>query len=211
MIRVLLADDHDLFRAGLKGLLAEGKTVAVTGEASTGADAVAQAGTGDYDVILLDISMPGPSWLEVIAQIHAAKPSLPVLILTMHPEEQYAIRALRAGAAGYLTKSAAPDEVLAAIQRVALGRRFVSASLAEQLATYLTEGRAAMPHEQLTDREYQVMCLIASGNTITQVAKELDLSVKTISTYRSRLLHKMGLNNNAEMIRYVLEHNLLSN
>jgi len=210
MIRVFVADDHDLFRAGLKQLLAEDKDILVAGEASSGEDAVAGVTTGDYDVVLLDISMPGLHWLEVMSQVRKAKPNLPILILTMHPEGQYAIRALRAGAVGYLTKKAAPDELLAAITRVAQGRRYVTNSLAEQLADYFTEGRETLPHETLTDREYQVMCLIASGNTITSISEELGLSVKTISTYRTRLLHKMGMSNNAELIRYALEHGLVS-
>lgn len=210
MIRVFVADDHDLFRAGLKQLLAEDKNILVAGEASSGEDAVAGVTTGDYDVVLLDISMPGLHWLEVMSQVRKAKPNLPILILTMHPEGQYAIRALRAGAVGYLTKKAAPDELLAAITRVTQGRRYVTNSLAEQLADYFTEGRETLPHETLTDREYQVMCLIASGNTITRISEELGLSVKTISTYRTRLLHKMGMSNNAELIRYALEHGLVS-
>lgn len=209
MIRVFVADDHDLFRAGLKQLLAEDRSILVAGEASSGEEAVAGIMAGEYDVVLLDISMPGLHWLEVMAQIRQAKPDLPILILTMHPEGQYAIRALRAGAAGYLTKKAAPDELIAAITRVTQGRRYVSSSLAEQLADYFTEGRETLPHEALTDREYQVMCLIASGNTITRISEELGLSVKTISTYRTRLLHKMGMSNNAELIRYALEHGVV--
>jgi DNA-binding NarL/FixJ family response regulator len=210
MIRVLVADDHDLFREGLKQLLRDDSGINIAGEASTGDEAVKAVAEGEFDIVLLDISMPGMHWLEVMAQIHHAKPTLPILILTMHPEEQYAIRALRAGAAGYLTKKTASSELLAAIRRVTEGRRYVTTSLAEQLASYLSDGKQTQPHEMLTDREYQVMCLIASGNTITQVSESLDLSVKTISTYRTRLLRKMGLANNAELIRYVLEHELLT-
>lgn len=209
MIRVFVADDHELFRAGLKEILQEAEDIVVAGEAACGEDAVAAIKEGDYDVLILDITMPGLHWLEVINQVHEVKPNLPVLILTMHPEEQYALRALRAGVAGYLTKNVAPDELIQAIRRVAQGRRYLSEALAEHLANYVTEERGSLPHEQLTDREYEVMCLIATGHNATQIAKALGLSIKTISTYRTRLLHKMGLANNAELIRYVLEHNLL--
>lgn len=210
MIRVFVADDHELFRAGLKQLLAEASDVVVVAEASTGDEAIAGVLAGDYDVLILDISMPGMHWLEVMSQIRQQRPALPILVLTMHPEEQYAIRALRAGAAGYLTKKAAPSELMAAIARITQGRRYVTTSLAEQLADYLSEGKETLPHEGLTDREYQVMCLIASGHTVTRAAEELNLSVKTISTYRTRLLRKMGMHNNAELIRYVLEHGLVA-
>ncbi len=209
MIRVFVADDHELFRAGLKEILQEAEDIVVAGEAARGEDAVAAITQDNYDVLILDISMPGLHWLEVINKVHEAKPDLPVLILTMHPEEQYALRALRAGVAGYLTKNVAPDELIQAIRRVAQGRRYLSEALAEHLATYVTEERGSMPHERLTDREYEVMCLIATGHNATQIAKALGLSIKTISTYRTRLLRKMGLDNNAELIRYVLEHNLL--
>jgi DNA-binding NarL/FixJ family response regulator len=208
MIRVFVADDHDLFRAGLKQLLSEDRNIVVAGEASSGDDAVAGIAADDYDVVILDISMPGLHWLEVMSQIRQLKPGLPIVVLTMHPEGQYAIRALRAGAAGYLTKKAAPSELMAAIARVTQGRRFVTTSLAEQLADYLTEGKEMLPHESLTDREYQVMCLMASGKTITEISEGLQLSVKTISTYRTRLLQRMAMHNNAELIRYAIENGL---
>lgn len=209
MIRVFVADDHELFRAGLKEILQDAEDIVVAGEAARGEEAVAAIKEGEYDVLILDITMPGLHWLEVINQVHEVKPNLPVFILTMHPEEQYALRALRAGVAGYLTKNVAPDELVQAIRRVAQGRRYLGEALAEHLANYVTEDRGTMPHEQLTDREYEVMCLIATGHNATQIAKTLGLSIKTISTYRTRILDKMGLENNAELIRYVLEHNLL--
>ncbi|MBI5641386.1 MAG: response regulator transcription factor [Nitrospirae bacterium] len=191
MIRILIADDHTIVREGLKQILAETPDMIATGEASNGQEALDKATKDDFDVLLLDISMPGRSGLDILKQLRTEKPRLAVLILSMYSEEQYAIRALRAGASGYMTKESAPDELIEAIRKVALGRKYVSPSLAEKLAFNLEAGSDRLPHESLSDREYQVMCMIASGKTVKEIADELALSIKTISTYRSRIVEKM--------------------
>lgn len=165
--------------------------------------------TAGYDVVLLDITMPGMDGVDVLSQLKDEKPRLPVLMLSMHPEEQYAVRALRAGASGYLTKESAPEELVTVIRKVSAGGRYVSSSLAERLAAVVQENAKRLPHETLSNREYQVMCLIATGKTVMEIAKKLSLSVKTISTYRSRILEKMKMNNNAELTRYAIENRLI--
>ena len=162
-----------------------------------------------YDVILLDITMPGRDGVDILRQLKSERPGLPVLILSIHPEEQYAVRALRAGASGYLTKESAPDELVAAIRKVSMGGKYVSSSLAEKLASDLKNNSAQLPHQSLSDREYQVMCMIASGKTVTEIAEELSLSVKTISTYRSRILEKMKMKSNAELTSYAIRNRLV--
>ncbi|MCZ6632217.1 MAG: response regulator transcription factor, partial [bacterium] len=204
MIHALIADDHTIVREGLKQILSETTDITVADVASTGQEVIEKVRANTYDVVLLDISMPDKTGLEVLKQIKTEHPDLPVLILTMYPEAQYAIRALRAGASGYLIKESTPDELVKAVRTVSEGRRYVSASLAERLAFDLTGDSDRLPHELLSDREYQVMCRIASGRTVSQIAEELSLSVKTISTYRSRLLEKMNLQNNAELTHYAI-------
>jgi len=209
MIKILVADDHTIVREGLKQIVADVGDMMVADEAGNGQEALQKIREGDYDVILLDISMPGRSGLEVLKDIRAERPKLPVLILSMHSEEQYAVRALRAGASGYLTKASAPDELIGAIRKVSRGRKYVTASLAEKLALELDVDIRKPPHEMLSDREYQVMLMLASGKAVKEIADELCLSVKTISTYRSRILEKMNMKKNAELTLYAIQNSLV--
>jgi DNA-binding NarL/FixJ family response regulator len=209
MLRILIADDHPLVRRGLREIIAETPDMVVADEAADGREALSKAATGDYDVVLLDITMPFNSGVDVLSQLRNERPTLPVLMLSMHPEEQYAVRALRAGASGYVTKESAPEELVAAIRKVSGGGKYVSASLAERLASIVQGDGEALPHETLSRRESQVMCLIASGKTVSEVARELALSVKTISTYRARILEKLNLRNNAELMRYAIKNQLV--
>ena len=211
MIRVLIADDHTIVREGLKQILSDTTDIVVSDEAEDGQGVLDRVAINTYDVILLDISMPGRTGLEILKQLRSEHPEVPILILTMYPETQYAIRALRAGASGYLMKESTPDELVKAVRTVSEGRRYVSTSLAERLAFDLAGNAGRLPHELLSDREYQVMCRIASGKTVTEIAEELSLSVKTISTYRSRLLEKMSLKNNAELTHYAIQNQLVGN
>jgi DNA-binding NarL/FixJ family response regulator len=192
-------------RQGLKQILAEAHDINVTGEASKGNEALNQALKNDYDVAVLDITMPDRGGLDILKELKIRKPNLKVLILSMHPEEQYAVRSLKAGASGYLTKDSTPDELISAIRKVALGRKYVSSSLAEKLASRLGAGAERSLHHVLSDRECEVMSMIASGTRLTEIATELYLSVKTVGTYRSRILKKMNMKNNAELVRYSLE------
>ena len=208
MLKILIADDHPVFRRGLKQIIAETTDIVVADEAADGLEVLNKVKVGDFDVVLLDISMPGKTGIDVLAQLKYERPKLPVLMLSMHPEEQYAVRALRAGASGYLTKESAPDELVGAIRKVSTGGKYVSASLAERLASLLQKAEQ-LPHDILSRREYQVMCLMASGKTVSEIAKELSLSVKTISTYRSRILEKMKMKNNAELTRYAINNSLI--
>jgi len=208
-VRVLLADDHTLFREGLKKILSGASELVVAGEAASGDEVLRKIETEHYDVIVLDIAMPGKNGLDVLKELRSRKPGLPVLILTMYPEEQYAVRVLKAGAAGYLTKESAPGELITAIRRISRGRKYVSPALAEKLASDLGRIEKGPPHEQLSDREYQVMCLLASGKTIKFIADELRLSPPTISTYRARVLDKMSMKSNAEITRYAIENGLV--
>jgi DNA-binding NarL/FixJ family response regulator len=208
-VRVLVADDHVLFRRGLKMVLEDTPDMVVADEAGTGREALEKALKGNYDVLLLDISMPERSGFDILKDLKSLKPELPVLILTMHAEEKYAVRVLKAGASGYLTKKNAPDELVAAIRKVLSGGRYVSASLAEKIAFELQEGGGKPPHESLSDREYQVMCLIAQGKSMSDIAQELSLSINTVSTYRARILEKMRLKNTAELIHYAISNNLV--
>jgi DNA-binding NarL/FixJ family response regulator len=209
MIRVLVADDHAVVRRGLLQILEEVPALVVAGEASTGRQVLQAVHTERYDVLVLDIAMPDIGGLEVLRQLKGLRPDLPVLILSMYSEKQYALRALKAGAAGYLTKDSAPDELTDAILVVARGGRYVTRSWAEQLVGMLGGGLEREPHEALSDREYQVMCLLAVGNTVTEIAAVLSLSVKTISTYRARIMGKLGLKNTSEIVRYALQRGLV--
>ena len=209
MLKILIADDHPVFRRGLKQIIAETTDMVVAGEATNGWEALSKVRTGDYDLVLLDISMPDKDGMDVLTQLKNERPALLVLMVSMHPEEQYAVRALKAGASGYLTKESAPDELIVAIRKVSTGRKYVSSALAERLAALLQEDAEVLPHEVLSSREYQVMCMIASGKTLKEIAEELSLSIKTISTYRSRILEKMKMRNNAELIHYAVKNRLV--
>lgn len=209
MIRVLIADDHTIVREGLKQIVADTNDIIVVGEASTGREALDKVLGNDYNLVLLDISMPDGSGLDTLKELKNRKPGIQVLILSIHPEEQYAIRALKAGASGYLTKESASNELIAAIRKVAAGGMYISSSLGEKLASDLITGARKLPHQALSDREYQVMCMIASGKRIKEIAEELSLSVKTISTYRSRILEKMKMKNNIELTRYTIQNRLI--
>jgi two-component system invasion response regulator UvrY len=208
-IRVFIADDHAIVRAGLKQILAEERDISVVGEAETGLDAIKLFRKSRCNVLLLDISLPDRNGIEVLKQIKDDKPELAVLMLSMHREDQYAIRSLKAGASGYLTKQSAPRELVNAIRQVAGGQRYVSAQLAQVLAAQIGEDHDKPPHENLSDREYQTLMLIASGKTVSEIAKELSLSVKTISEYRSRLLAKMNLKTSAELTHYAIRNQLV--
>jgi DNA-binding NarL/FixJ family response regulator len=210
MIRILVADDHAIVREGLKQIVADTPDMIVAGEASNGQEALNKALKDDYDVVLLDITMPVRNGLDTLKEIKGQKPELPVLILSIHPEEQYAVRAIKAGAAGYLTKESAPEELITAIRKVSGGGKYVTSSLAEKLAFILELGAEKPLHQVLSDREYQVMCMLASGKTVQEVAKELLLSENTISTYRSRVLRKMKMKSNAELISYAIHNGLVS-
>lgn len=209
MLRILIADDHPIVRQGLGQLIAKTADMVVADEASNGLEVLEKARASHCDVVLLDISMPGLHGLDVIRQLKKQSPKLPILILSMHSEEQYAVRAFRAGASGYLTKQSAPDELLAAIRKVSMGGKYVSSSLAEKLASNLEVGTGKLAHETLSNREYQVMLMIASGKTVAEIAEVLSLSVQTISTYRSRILEKMQMKNNVELANYAIKNQLL--
>lgn len=209
MLKILIADDHAIVRQGLKQILADIPDLAVVDEASSGNEVLSKVRTNAYDVLILDISMPGLSGLDVLKQLKSEKPDINVLMLSMHPEEQYAIRALKAGAAGYLTKESAPEELIAAIKKVSIGRKYVTASLAEKLAFDLEERSERPSHEYLSDREFQVLCLIASGKTVKEIAEVMFLSIKTISTYRSRILEKMNMKTSAELTHYAIKNGLI--
>jgi two-component system invasion response regulator UvrY len=207
-IRILIADDHAIVRHGLRQILSDSEDFIVAGEAKNGLQALQMARQDAWDVVLMDVSMPDKNGIDTLKQLKKEFPKLPVLMLSMHPEEQYAIRALKAGASGYLTKQSAPEQLVTAIRQVASGKKYVSPSLAEELANAITDDPERPPHEKLSDREYQTLVMIASGKTLTLIAEELKLSVKTVSVYRARLLEKMGLRSTAELIRYGLEHGL---
>jgi DNA-binding NarL/FixJ family response regulator len=209
MIKILIVDDHTIVREGLKQIVSETSDIRVIDEAGTVYEALDKILRTDYDVVVLDISMPGRNGLEVLGQLKSHKPDLRVLILSMHPEEQYGMRVLKLGASGYLTKESAAAELIEAIRKVAAGRKYVSPSLAEKLAFSLESGAGKEPHELLSNREYEVMCMIAKGKTVSDVAEELNLSIKTISTYRSRILDKMDIKNNAELTRYAIKRGLV--
>jgi two-component system invasion response regulator UvrY len=209
MIKVVVVDDHAVVREGLKRIISENSGMTVSGEAADGHEALQVIKKDPCDVVLLDITMPNKSGLDVLKELHAESPRLPVLVLSMHPEDQYAVRVLRAGAAGYVTKESAPAKLVQAIRKVVRGGKYVSPALAERLVYDLGSETDKAPHEILSDREYQVLCMIASGKTVTNIAEELVLSVKTISTYRVRILEKLKMNNNAEITRYAIKEGLV--
>ena len=208
-IRVFIADDHAIVREGLKQILAEQRDIVVAGEAENGIDAIRLFPKSRCHVMLLDISMPDRNGIEVLKQVRKERPELAVLMLSMHREDQYAIRSLKAGAAGYLTKQSAPRELVVAIRQVASGQKYVSPALAQALASQVGDGHDAPVHDTLSDREFQTLIMIASGKTVSEIARELSLSVKTVSEYRARLLVKMKLKNSAELTHYAIRNQLV--
>lgn len=209
MMRLLIADDHPIVREGLKRIIAECSDMTVTAEAGDSNEVLEYSKTCPTDVILLDVSMPGIGFLETLHRLKINRPDIQVLVLSVHPEDHFALRALRAGAAGYLTKHHTPDELVDAIRHVYQGKKYVTPSLAEKLATELGSDSTKPPHEALSDREYEVLCRLATGEMISDIATALMLSPKTISTYRARILEKMRLTNNADLVRYALDHALV--
>jgi two-component system, NarL family, invasion response regulator UvrY len=209
MIKVAVIDDHAVVREGLKRIISESPGMVVTAEAGDGYEAIKIIQNEPCDVVLLDITMPNKNGLDVLKQLHSESPRLPVLVLSVHSEDQYAVRVLRAGAAGYLTKESAPSKLVQAIRKVVRGGKYVSPTLAEKLVLDLDSDSSKAPHEMLSDREYQVLCMIASGKTVTMIAEELALSVKTISTYRVRIIEKLNMKNNAELTRYAIKEGLV--
>lgn len=210
MIHILIADDHPLVRRGVRNLLEETFASVEVGEAADGPETLEKVRQRQWDLVILDIGLPGRPGLEVLSDLKTLTHRPPVIIQSMYPEEQYAVRALKAGAAGYLTKQSASEELIAAVRKVLRGGRYITASLAERLASDLTRDCSRPPHELLSNRELSVLYLLASGKTVKQTAAELTLSVKTISTYRSRILKKTGLSSTADLIRYCLEQNLMA-
>ena len=208
-LRILIVDDHPIVRQGLKQTLADAADVGEIGEAADGQQALDLVRQRGWDAVVLDIGLPGRGGIEILKDIKLEQPGLPVLILSMHPEDQYAIRALRAGAGGYLTKEAATERLVEAIRKITTGGRFISADLAERLAMELTLDATRPRHASLSDREFEVLRLIASGLSVGDIAERLSLSVKTVSTYRARILEKMRMKNNAELMQYVLTNRLL--
>jgi two-component system, NarL family, invasion response regulator UvrY len=208
-MKVLIADDHAIVRRGLKLILSEEFSRIVFGEARNGQEVLDQVWKQDWDIVILDITMPGRSGLEVLKELKQLRPKLPVLILSMHSEDQFGMRVLKAGAAGYMTKENVPEELVKAIKKVLAGGKYISPGLAEQLAFNLEEDTGRPPHEKLSDREYQVMCMIASGRTVKEIAVELALSMKTISTYRTRILEKLKMKSSAELTHYAVKNKLV--
>ena len=208
-MKILLADDHAVVRHGLKQILAEEFKRAVFGEAGDAQEALRLVWKQPWDIVILDVTMPGRGGLEVLKEIKHSRPEVPVLMLSMHPEDQFAMRLLKAGAAGYLTKESAPEQLIGAVHKAIAGGRYVSPAMAEKLATFLVTDVHTSPHEKLSDREFLILRMIASGKPVGVIARELSLSVKTISTYRVRLLEKMGLTNNAELVHYAFQNHLM--
>lgn len=208
MIRLLIADDHPIVREGLKRIVLECNDMQLVGEAENGQMVLEQCGKKDIDVLLLDISMPGPGFLDVLQRVRLKFPDIRVLVLSIHPEDHYAVRALKAGASGYLTKSHTPDELAHAIRHVHTGRKYVSPMLAEKLASQLNNNDKVKVHETLSNREYQIFCMIGAGIETSDIATRLNLSPKTVSTYQSRIMGKMNLKSKGELIRYAIEHGL---
>jgi DNA-binding NarL/FixJ family response regulator len=208
-MRILITDDHAVVRQGLKLILADHFKQGRFGEARNATEALTRVWKEKWDVVVLDITMPGRSGLEVLKEIKRSRPRLPVLVLSMHPEDQFAVRLLKAGAAGYLTKESAAEELVGAIKKVMTGGRYISPALAERMASYLAIDVQKAPHERLSDREFLILRMIASGKQVSQIAQELSLSVATVSTYRGRLLRKMDMKNNAELTHYALQQGLV--
>jgi DNA-binding NarL/FixJ family response regulator len=209
MIKVLIADDHAVVRRGLRQILTEDPDIFVGGEASTAAEARELVRAQRWDVLVLDVNMPGGSGIELVSELKKERPELRILILTVYPEDQYAVRAIRAGAAGFLTKESAPEMLLGAVKKIAAGGRYVSPELAETLASLFAGESQGLPHERLSDREFEIFKMLSSGKTVSQVAQELGLSVKTVSTHRTRILRKMEMRTNAELTHYALKNRVV--
>lgn len=208
-MKILIADDHAVVRRGLRQILAEAIKGASFGEAATGQQALERIWKELWDIVILDLMMPGQNGLEILKEIKRSRPALPVLVLSMHPEDQFAVRLLKAGAAGYMTKESAPAELVGAVRKAINGGRYVSPELAETMASFLANEGDAPPHARLSDREFQLLQLIAGGQSVSGIAKTWSLSVKTVSTYRARLLEKMALKNNSELMHYAFQHHLV--
>lgn len=209
MIRILIADDHPIVREGLRRILAEHSDMRLVDEAVDGNEVIAKIGTADVDVLLLDVNMPGPGFLNTLRRVTSERPDIRVLVLSVHPEDQFGVRSLRAGAAGYLTKERTPEELVEAIRRVHQGGKYITPALAESMAFHLGTNVEAPPHELLSDREFEVLGMLGSGRSVTEIAAHLTLSPKTVSTYKTRVLEKLKLKNGAALIRYTLEHGLV--
>jgi DNA-binding NarL/FixJ family response regulator len=208
-MRILIADDHAIVRKGLRQILDEEPGMATVAEAENGQEVLEQTRNASWDMVILDINMPGRNGLDVLGELHHDHPALPILILSMYPEDQYATRVLKAGASGYLNKQSAPEELLKAIKKIRGGGKYISETLAEKLVSGLGEAETRPVHEMLSDREYQVLLLIASGKTISDIAEGLSLSIKTVSTYRTRVLAKLNLKNNAELTYFAVHNGLV--
>jgi len=209
MLRILIADDHTVVRKGLKQILLDEFTAAVIEEVADAEELIKKVMTDKWDVVVSDLSMPGRSGLDALQQLKISHPELPVLILSIHPEEQYALRALKSGASGYLSKDTAPDELVKAVRKVLLGKKYISQSIAEKLASTFSSDTVMNPHESLSDREFDVMKLLANGKSVSEIAEMLSLSVTTVSTYRARVMVKMDLKSNSDLTKYAIENNLL--
>lgn len=209
MIRVLIADDHAVVRHGIRQILADEPDMRIFGEARDGAEALDQIRKHDWDLVILDINMPGPGALDILKEVREARPKLPVLVFSMHPEEQFALRTLKGGASGYLIKESASEELVRAIRKILKGGKYVSEALAEKIAFDLHPDWERAPHENLSNREFQILCLIAAGKTVSEIARELHLSVKTVSTYRARILEKMHMKTNAALAHYAITNRLV--
>ena len=209
MINVLIVDDHTVVRKGLRQILSNDPQFKVVGEAASGEEVLGLVETLKVETVVLDITMPGRNGLDVLKDLKRRYPRIPVLILSMHPEDQLAIRVLRAGASGYITKESAPDELIGALRKVCAGGKYVSPQLAEKLAVFIEDSQGGAPHERLSDREFQVMSMLAMGKTVSEIADELLLSIKTISTYRRRVLEKMKMSTNADLTRYALQNQMV--
>lgn len=209
MIRLVIADDHAIVREGLKRIVGCFSDMLLVDEAVDGAQVIQRVREVEFDVLVLDLSMPGRSGLELIRQVKAEKPGIRILVLSMHQESHYAVRAIKSGANGYLTKEAAPSLLEQAIRKVAAGGAYISAEVAEQLALGAMPWAEAVPHERLSDREFQVLRLLAGGRTVTDIGNDLHLSIKTVSTHKANLMHKLGLKNQAELVRYAIKHGLV--
>jgi two-component system, NarL family, invasion response regulator UvrY len=210
MIRIIIADDHSIVREGLKQIIADTPDMIIADEAENGHELISKIETGKYNVAVVDISMPDSHILDLLKHIRQIQPRLPVLILSMHPEDQYGVRVMKAGAAGYLTKESASTDLISALRTVSAGKKYISATLAEKLIFALNNNKNKAPHEALSDREFQVFCMLAESKPSKEIAAELYLSEKTISTYRSRILSKMQLKNNSELIHYAVKNGLVA-
>lgn len=208
MINVFLADDHMMFREGLKQIITREQDITIAGEAGNGQALIDCIASVNVDIIILDISMPGMTIFSVLDALERLVPDIPILVLSMHPEEQYAIRMMKAGVSGYLTKESAGEELIKAIRKISAGGKYISSTLAETLLSFYSGDKSRLPHEILSNREYEVMCLLSTGKTLKEIADILCISDKTVTTYRSRVLEKIGVKNNAELTRYVLENKL---